>query len=137
MDTIERREFQHLSRERILDLLIAEIQVTKSLEDQLSDLAIFATMAHVVTHEFPTGRILVAVVPMSKDHIVHAYALDTYDTRGREQQWYAPIKADAAEAAKRLAYGKGETIGGKPKTALQVWNEMLPYLEPIPKLRDE
>jgi len=48
-------------------------------------------------------------------------------------QWYAPIKTASAEAAIKLAYGR-EKIGGRAKTAGEVWNDMLPFLDPIPKL---
>jgi hypothetical protein len=80
-------------------------------------------------HNFPGGRIQVAVVFI--DGIVyHAYRL--YRAYGSDQ-WYAPIAGNSAEAATKLAYGRGK-IMGREKTALEVWSDMLPYLVPIPML---
>ena len=83
------------------------------------------------THNFPGGQIQVAVVPFN-GMVVHAYRLRC--PHGNDQ-WFAPIKTAAAEAATKLAYGR-DRVGGRQKTAQEVWNEMLSYLEPIPQLEE-
>jgi hypothetical protein len=83
----------------------------------------------VNTYKFPGGQIQVAVVPFN-GMVVHAYRLRCADA---SDQWFAPIKAAGAEAATKLAYGR-DKVGGRQKTAQDVWNEMLSYLEPIPQL---
>lgn len=85
----------------------------------------------VITHNFPGGQIQVAVVPFN-GMVVHAYRLRCLHG---SDQWFAPIKTAAAEAATKLAYGR-DKVGGRQKTALQVWNEMLSYLEAIPQLEE-
>ena len=84
----------------------------------------------ITAHNFPGGQIQVAVVKMETGMVVHAYRL--YRAHGSDQ-WYAPIKTAPAEAATKLAYGRDQ-FSGRQKTADEVWNNMLPYLEPIPEL---
>ena len=85
----------------------------------------------VSTHIFSDGQIQVAVVPFN-GMVVHAYRLRCPHS---SDQWFAPIKTAAAEAATKLAYGK-DKVGGRQKTAAEVWNEMVSYLEPIPQLEE-
>ncbi|HTF18329.1 MAG TPA: hypothetical protein VK658_09675 [Chryseolinea sp.] len=80
-------------------------------------------MAYGIRTEFEKGGILTAIVHVDA-MVCHAYRLENSD----RDIWYAPT---SAEAAVRLAYGKGR-IGGRYKTAREVWEEMLPHLERIP-----
>ena len=86
--------------------------------------------SYITTHDFPGGQIQVAVVKMENGMVVHAYR--PYRAHGGDQ-WYAPVKTAPAEAATKLAYGR-DAFAGRQKTAEEVWNNMLPYLEPIPQL---
>lgn len=82
----------------------------------------------VTPYNFLGGTIQVACVFID-NMVVHAYRL--HRAHGSDQ-WFAPVKTDMAGAATRLAYGR-DTFRGKQKTAAEVWEEMLPYLEPIPQ----
>ncbi|MGC3945493.1 MAG: hypothetical protein QM762_13420 [Chryseolinea sp.] len=83
----------------------------------------------ITAYDFPGGQIQRAVVYINNmPH--HAYRL--YRAYGSEQ-WWAPVKSNPAEAAVKLAYGR-DSFGGRMKTAQEVWDTMLPYLDPIPQL---
>ena len=128
---INRTEFEHLSRERIIDLLIAEIQITEKLSEENERLLSLWSMSHIVTHSFPGGEIQVAVVHID-GMVHHAYR---YNRAHGSDQWYAPVASNAAESAVKLAYGR-EKIMGRQKTAKEVWDDMLPYLVPIPQMQE-
>lgn len=89
--------------------------------------------SRVNPHDFPDGRILVAIVFTTPTFRVNAYRLDNYSTPLREPRWWAPKDGCEAEVARVLAYS-GEKIGARYKSAREVWREMLPMLELIPQL---
>lgn len=130
MGTVDRIEFQHLSRELLLELLLAEIEITEKLSEEFEAFLSLGSIMHMITHPFPGGEIQVAILKMD-GMVYHAYR---YFRAHGSDQWFAPSKIDPAGAATKLAYGKGAKIDGRPKTAAEVWNDMLPYLVPIPQL---
>lgn len=87
-------------------------------------------MAHINIHKFPGGEIHVGVVHDEKGMVLHAYRF--YRAHLKDEQWWGTKKGLSAEAAIKLAYGK-EKVMGREKTAPEVWDSMMPYLEPIPK----